>query len=245
VDDPDDWVFGGKVGLYPLVEETEARRGDRRTGLQRGDIIVKPISITGATFEAVLVDRLLPDIAANCPQSMKSRPITIQLDNASPHKVDWQRFNNKCLELQIDCRLSYQPAQSPDLNICDLSFFPSLQAHYYKIPGVNSIESCIAAVRTAWENYDPKLLNRAFLSLFMNYNMVLQYGGSNNYMVPHMAKERLERAGELPDRIMIEDIPDEIFVDRNDADQHVVDVDENFEDLFDFGLEDDVEEIEK
>ena len=88
VDDPDDWVFGGKVGLYPLVEETEARRGDRRTGLQRGDIIVKPISITGATFEAVLVDRLLPDIAANCPQSMKSRPITIQLDNASPHKVD-------------------------------------------------------------------------------------------------------------------------------------------------------------
>jgi hypothetical protein len=46
-------------------------------------------------------------------------------------------------------------------------------------------------------------LNRAFLSLLMNYNLVLQHEGSNLYKLPHMGKEKLEKRGELPFSIKV------------------------------------------
>jgi hypothetical protein len=151
------------------------------------------------------------------------------------------RFNQKCRDLHLlDCRLVYQPAQSPDFNICDLCFFPSIESLYYQIPGEKDMAAIIASVRQAFEDYDPNLLNRAFLSLFLNYNMCLKHNGCNKYKVPHMGKERLERNGELPHTIKVwsplddVDVPEEIVnADNNHADEEGSHVD-----LFEFTSDD-------
>jgi hypothetical protein len=236
--EPESWSFDGKIGLYPMVEERPALRGDRRTGLQRGDAIITPVSITAAYFEELVCEKLLPDIALKCPRAMIARRIKIQCNNATPHRVCPQRFNNKCQELGIDCSLIFQPAQSPDLNICDLSFFASIQSIYYKIPGVSNIRSCVLAVAASFEAYDPRNLNRAFLSLFQNYNLLLQHEGSNKYKVPHMGKERLERTGQLPITIAVADmvVPDNVLDDINEDEIGEL-IDENFDGVFDFGLD--------
>jgi hypothetical protein len=49
----------------------------------------------------------------------------------------------------------------------------------------------------------------------MNYNMIIRSFGDNKYKVPHMNKERLERLGELPITIMVEQgrdiVPDDEY----------------------------------
>jgi hypothetical protein len=221
--------FDGKNGLYPMVEERHAVQGGP---------IVTPVSITAAYFEELIIEKLLPDIALKCPRETIARCIRIQCDNASPHRVDPVRFNNKCIELGIDCSLIFQPPQSPDLNICDLSFFASIQSIYYKIPGVNNIISCVQAVAASFEAYEPRNLNRAFLSLFQNYNLLLQHEGSNKYKVPHMGKEQLEPTGNLPTTIAVADfvLPDNVLEDVNDNELGEL-IDENFDGVFDFGVD--------
>jgi hypothetical protein len=146
---------------------------------------------------------------------MLARVIFIQLDNATPHRINPARFNQRCDEIGIDCRLVYQPSQSPDLNVCDLCFFPSLQSLYYKTSGIDNLHRLIAAVLDAFEQYDANKLNRAFLSLFMNYNQIKIHHGDNCYKLDHMGKQRLERIGMLPERIFvaqdIDEIPNDIF----------------------------------
>jgi hypothetical protein len=217
---PVDWHFDGKIALYPLVEYGMVTRG-RTAGRQR----VTNLSINAETFENFLVDKLLMDIAHNCPTEMLSEVVFIQLDNATPHRINTDRFNRKCVQIGIDCRLVYQPSQSPDMNICDLSFFPAIQSLYYKTPGVDTVNRLIAAVEEAFTNFDPCLLNRAFLTLFMNYNQILLNEGGNNYKLPHMGKEALENMGELPEKIavvdanMVANVPDDVIEGMlNDAD---------------------------
>jgi hypothetical protein len=135
---------------------------------------------------------------------MISNTIYIQLDNATPHAVDPVAFNLVCDGLGLDCRLVYQPPQSPDFNICDLSFFPAIQSIFYKQENVNNRHRLIAAVEESFRIYDCNKLNRAFLSLFQNYNCVLKHHGDNKYPVPHMGKEALERRGMLPVFIDVE-----------------------------------------
>jgi hypothetical protein len=239
-EDPFSW--DGKIGLYPLVEEHFARRGDGRTGLRQGDRILTPVSITTLYFESIILDKLLPDIVFKCPAEMLAAPIIIQLDNATPHNINLGRFNARCTELGVDCRLQFQPAQSPDFNICDLSFFPAIQALYYKISGVNNVISCVDAVAQAFAQFDPNNLNRAYLSLFMNYNCVLQHEGGNKYAVPHMGKERLERLGTLPVTIAVEDfvVPEEVIEENEDNIMEQALIDDNFDGVFDWEDEDNV-----
>jgi hypothetical protein len=241
LENENDWFWDGKVGMYPLVEERFARRGDVRTGLQRGDRILTPVNIDAAYFESIIIEKLLPDIALKCPATMIQKRIKIQLDNATPHIVNQRRFYDKCDEIGIDAVLVYQPAQSPDFNINDLSFFAAIQSLYYKVPGVNNVIACCNAVQASFEAFDPNKLNRAFLSLFMNYNMVLQNQGSNQYRIPHMGKERLEREGILPTTIEVHDfvVPDDIIEEQINENEVFELVDNNFDGVFEFG---DVEE---
>jgi hypothetical protein len=153
---------------------------------------------------------------------MVSKTIFIQLDNATPHNVDSAEFNRVCDELGIDCRIIYQPPQSPDFNICDLSFFPAIQSLYFQQENIVNKHRLIAAVAEAFRQYDCNKLNRAFLSLFQNYNMVLQHNGSNIYKVPHMGKGSLERRGLLPERITVEfpvDVPEDFYFDGGDYEE--------------------------
>jgi hypothetical protein len=231
-EDPDDWFFKGKIGVYPMVTYRHALRDSQYR--PAGTLLVDNLKITRRVYENFLVDKVLPDIRRKVPLHIQRGTIYIQQDNATPHRINMERFNEKCATLGlVDCRIMFQPSQSPDFNICDLSFFPSIQSIYQTIPGVKDSLTCINAVNRAFESYDPNLLNRAFLSLFMNYNMTKKFNGSNKYPVPHMGKERLEREGLLPTTIpvwnLIDEVPDEILLDNMSDDENydALSMDEN------------------
>lgn len=126
------------------------------------------------------------------------------MDNATPHKVNTgfgTRFYAKCEELGIRCTVVYQPAQSPDMNICDLGFFNSIQSIYFQRPDCVTPHDIVRFVMLCFQYYPPKKLNYMYLTLFTNYNNIRLHLGRNNYKITHMGKEALDRAGTLPERI--------------------------------------------
>jgi hypothetical protein len=125
-DNNSSWYFEGKVGLYPVVEETLAKRNS--VNRKKGTVVLQAVSMTKEVYVDFVLNKLLPDIVRNCPPDMRRFPIYIQHDNAPPHKIDKEIFKLRCSELGIDCQMFYQPAQSPDMNICDLSFIPAIQS---------------------------------------------------------------------------------------------------------------------
>jgi hypothetical protein len=197
----DGTYWDGKIGLYPFVTRgVQLRTTPVRA---RGEETIIPTNVDREVFYEYLSTHLLPDIYGKCPAEMINQIIYIQLDNATPHSVDSELFNRDSINWGLDCRLLYQPAQSPDFNICDLSFFPAIQSLFYKQEHITTKNRLIEVVLESFVLFDANKLNRAFLSLFQNYNMVLEHHGGNNYKVPHMRKEMLERMGQLPELVCV------------------------------------------
>ena len=99
--------------------------------------------------------------------------------------------------------LTPQPPNSPDTNINDLSFFRALQSCQWDSveEAKDDKDSLIEAVKAAYADFDHKKNNRSFLTLATCLEEIIQSHGDNRYKIPHMGKERLERLGELPERI--------------------------------------------
>jgi hypothetical protein len=95
-----------------------------------------------------------------------------------------------------------QPPNSPDNNICDLSFFVSIQALQQEEVS-NTMAELVAAVENAFEEYDPKRLNHAWLTLMTCFNEIIECQGGNDYKIPHMGKQALERNHQLPFQITV------------------------------------------
>ncbi len=177
---------------------------------------------------------------------MRRATIFIQQDNASPHRISKEKIDDRCRELGIKVELYYQPSQSPDCNICDLSFFPSIQSRYFKIDNIKNIKDIIEGVKTAFRLYEVNILNRAFLSLMMNYNCILEFNGDNKYKTPHMKKQFLENRGMLPDSIRVwgrDTFNDDNDVDDTDDDADV-NTDEDDDEIYNnmnIGMHDEVE----
>jgi hypothetical protein len=53
-------------------------------------------------------------------------------------------------------------------------------------------------VLLAWQQYDPKMLNRTFITHQSICDCIIQSHGENDYDIPHLGKEALERQGTLP-----------------------------------------------
>ena len=90
-----------------------------------------------------------------------------------------------------------QPAQSPDTNINDLAFFRSIQSLYYEA-APDSEFALIRAVLDAYDNYPSSKLNRMWVTYQSCLNEIIDCHGDNNYKIPHMNKEKMEREGRLP-----------------------------------------------
>jgi hypothetical protein len=117
----DCWYFDGRVGLYLVVETTLAIHDS--VNHKKGAEVLKLVSMSAEVDRDLILNKLLPDIARICPCKMRQFPILIQHDNAPPHKINDGKFRARCSDLGVDCRVIYQPAQSPDCNICNLIFF--------------------------------------------------------------------------------------------------------------------------
>ena len=189
--------WDGKIGIWPVGEFVPAQRASRNR--PRGTPVWKNISITRDVYRDLLIQQLLPAVIAKWPVGC-GRDILIQQDGAKSHiRADDEEWLAALEETGWGERISLytQPANSPDLNLNDLGFFRSLQSHYERDCPSNEA-GIIDLVKDSFELYDASRINRIWLTLQSVFNCVLLSTGNNDYKLPHMGKDALERQGELP-----------------------------------------------
>lgn len=177
--------FDGKAAIMPLVEEHVAQRNSKNR--PRGTIEWKSYSLDSQAFyECMTMENGMLEVIAE--QFQNEEEIVIQMDNASPHTGDnnIEDLNAFCEDNNLPITIVTQPAQSPDLNYCDGSFFHSLQKRTYKLrAGCTNEQHLMDNVQSAWEDYPSEVINSCCSHMFSVYNAVLECFGGNQYDVPH------------------------------------------------------------
>ncbi|XP_021755468.1 uncharacterized protein LOC110720729 [Chenopodium quinoa] len=129
--------------------------------------------------------------------------IWVQQDNATQHlQLHDIEFRNAANTEGFNIHLIAQPPNSPDLNVLDLGFFNTIQAIQHQ-QAPRNVDELVSAVKYAYEIFEPRKVNHVFLSLQYCMLEIMMVQGSNNYIQPHHAKERMERAGNLPTYIEV------------------------------------------
>lgn len=190
-------LFSGKIGIFSFVVKEPAKRNSKnRTA---GTMETKPIqSVTKDITRACLIEKVLPAIRAKWPASDSNNPIFLQQDNARPHIGNNDlEFIEAARQDGFDIRLCFQPSNSPDLNVLDLGFFRAIQSlQYQKAP--KNVDELVEAVERSFDEMKAKQLNHVFLTLQSCMIEVMKDSGGNNYKVPHLNKNGLEREENLP-----------------------------------------------
>ena len=150
-----------------------------------------------------LIAKLLPAIVTKWPQEDARKTIWIQQDNAPSHVlVGDEIFAGAVAQIGLDIRIMQQPSNSPDMNVLDLGFFASLQSKTY-LKNARNMDELVANVeKVYYKDYNADLVNRIFLTLQSCLIEVMKVGGGNGYKIPHMNKDRLQRLGTLPARLL-------------------------------------------
>ncbi|EAZ28266.1 hypothetical protein OsJ_12237 [Oryza sativa Japonica Group] len=189
-------TFDGKIGIWPFVRKEPAQRRSRNR--ERGTLVTKTIKVDRDTMRSFIISKVLPAIRACWPLEDARRTIFIQQDNARTHvPIDDEQFSVAVAQMGLDIRLVNQPPNSPDMNCLDLGFFASLQSLTANRVSKN-MEELIENVQKEYNDYDPKTLNRVFVTLQSCCIEVMEANGGNKYKIPHMNKARLEALGILP-----------------------------------------------
>ncbi|XP_049394876.1 uncharacterized protein LOC125859215 [Solanum stenotomum] len=190
-------LFSGKIGIFPFVVKEPAKRNSKnRTA---GTLETKPIlSVTKDITRACLIEKVHPAIRSKWPASDSNIPIFIQQDNARPHiGVNDLEFVEAVQKDGFDIRLWFQPPNNPDLNVLDLGFFRAIQSlQYQKVP--SNVDELVEAVERSFDEMKVEQLNHVFLTLQSCMIEVMKGNGENNYKVPHLNKNRLEREDNHP-----------------------------------------------
>ncbi|CAD6272331.1 unnamed protein product [Miscanthus lutarioriparius] len=145
-----------------------------------------------------MISYLLPAIQVRWPPEDAHKTIWIQQNNAPSHlPADDVEFARAVALTGLDIRLRNQLTNSLDMNCLDLGFFASLQSLTDRTTS-KDMDELIQNVIMEYENYNPIILNRVFLTLQGCMIEVMKDNGGNRYKIPHMSKERLEALDMLP-----------------------------------------------
>jgi hypothetical protein len=108
---------------------------------------------------------VVPAIKEKWPD--RNRNVIIQKDGASSHILenDFEFCRLVATQGVWNIRLLTQPAKSPDLNVLDLSFFRALQSSQWSPGYQRTIEGLIRQVETAYANFEPRKIDKGFLTL--------------------------------------------------------------------------------
>jgi hypothetical protein len=200
-------TFDGKIGCWPFAVRKPAVRAS--VNRPRGTMETKPVNVDSKAYMRMVRNKVIPAIKAKFPQEPGPRiktVIRLQHDNATSH---FQWFDPDFMDIwsenrQLwDFQVKEQPPNSPDCNVLDLGFFRALQSLQWQQEPATTIDGLIENVGLAFNEYDPILINRVFLSHQQCMNCILEHNGDNNYKLPHMGKEQLERHGELPLQLLL------------------------------------------
>jgi len=198
---PSGEFFEGKVGIYPFITPTAAKRDSKHH--RKGDTVLKCYTVDADAYYDMMTrkDGVLDMIKAKLPW-MKGKTIIIQHNGASPHhgKTNVRRLAEAGQADGWDIKFQTQPAQSPDTNILDLCLFNSMQKQSDHIRGHagNSVEELIESVYQQWDEYDWKKIERAYALLFEVYRAILRKDGSNQFNLAHSDITERQSRGENP-----------------------------------------------
>lgn len=194
-------LFDGKIGCWPFIQRVQAQKTSKNR--PAGTWETKNIAVTKDAYIDFIVNKVIPAAIAKWPRnrSLRTQRILIQQDNPNTHGLhnDAKWLDAKERDARFKFSIKNQPPNSPDTNILDLGFFRSLQSLQWSLPPAQDIDSLVAQVGNAWSLYDPKKLNRIFLSHQMVCQCILESeDGDNDFPLPHVNKDQMEREGRLP-----------------------------------------------
>ena len=142
-----------------------------------------------------LIQKFLPVVKEKWPKH--NGRIWLQQDGAKSHILeDNVEFKEVVDEIGLNLTMFTQSPNSPDTNILNLGFFRAIQLFNDDCPA--NEEELIKSVEKAYGEYPYRKLNHVWLTLQSCLNMIIENDGGNNYKIPHMGKESLERRGLLP-----------------------------------------------
>ena len=216
-------MWGGKIGIWRFARQIPAQRNSVRR--DKGTLVWTPYNVGRNEYRAMLIDNVLPAIKEKWPSGTLGQVKWIQQDNCKVHiKADDPEWLAAVAANGIPVQIYNQPPNSPDTNINDLAFFVSIQSLQHKLGSGTSLETLIASVLEAYDQYPWHKLRNAFLTLQCCLNCIIEENGGNKYKIPHMSKEKLENAGMLPMNVRATDAylqyyeMDEMDIDDNDND---------------------------
>jgi hypothetical protein len=126
-----------------------------------------------------MILKLLEAIRIRWPREDAHKTIWIQQDNAPSHvRADDPEFAVAVAQTSLDICIINQPANSLEMNCLDLSFFTSLQSLTDRTTSRN-MDELIGNVINEYENYNPILLNRVFLTVQGCMIKVMNDNGGN------------------------------------------------------------------
>jgi hypothetical protein len=190
--------YRGLIGCIPVIHWKVAKNNScNRPAGTRYPVHRK---LTKASYLDLFIKKCLPRINKYTPPEMRACTIYIQHDNAKPHlglDLNHPEIVAYCQQKGLKLAMLAQPAQSPDLNILDLSFFRTMQSNQLKL---TSLDLCalIVNVKLAFLSYDPVLLNKAYLTMMDIMNEILKSDGDNKFKIPHHNKDWYIRNHCLP-----------------------------------------------
>lgn len=157
----------GLIGCWRVCEETPCQRGNKKTGRKAGDLMRTDCKMDANKFESMMRADVIPAIRH---KFKGAKTVTIQYDNASPHKTKAKKGEKLMTERLADVlkqrtgpkiEVVSQVAQSPDTNACDLGFFRSMDS---RLPAIRSFDldkfeqQCL----TAFREFSPEKLTGLF-----------------------------------------------------------------------------------
>ncbi|XP_057810274.1 uncharacterized protein LOC131024753 [Salvia miltiorrhiza] len=198
--DSGECLFDGKIGIFPLTEQVPAKRNSKNR--PAGTMETKPIqSVTKEVMKGCFVNMVCKgpklSIFAKWP-AFASKVIYIQQDNAKTHIQDSDPdFRAAATAHGFDIRIVQQLPNSPDTNVNDLGWFRAIQSIQTESACYNC-DDLVKAVEASFAQLSPHTPNKVFLSLQSCMMEIMKQRGHNAYKIPHMGKDALMRANQLP-----------------------------------------------
>ena len=185
--------FDGKIGTWPVGKWEPAKQSLKKHA--KGTPVWKNQCITRDVYHEYLIQKFLPAVKEKWP--MRNGRIWLQQDGAKSHILeDNVEFKEAVAEIGLNLTVFTQSPNSPDTNILDLGFFRAIQSFNDDCPA--NEEELIKSVEKAYGEYPYHKLNRVWLTLQSCLNMIIENDGGNDYKIPHLGKESLDRRGLLP-----------------------------------------------
>ena len=185
--------FDRKIGIWPIGKWELAKRSSKKRTM--GMPVWKNQCITWDVYHEYLIQKFLPAMKDRWP--MSNGRIQLQQDGAKSLILeDNVEFKEAVDEIGLNLTMFTQSPNSPDTNILDLGFFRAIQSFNDDCPA--NEEELIKSVEKAYGDYPLHKLNHVWLTLQSCLNMITENDGGNDYKIPHMGKESMERRGLLP-----------------------------------------------